>query len=246
MKTLPSPILAIDTGQADGSVAVVGGGHLAARRLGAARDHARLLTAAIRDVMADTGCRFQDLAGIAVVRGPGSFTGLRVGVATAKTIAWSSSRPLVGVSAFETVARGAWSAIGPEDFPPSAAQTRSLAVAFEAGRGEVSAAVVTIATADGHDAFLVGEARLTPLERWLDGLGAGSLVVPPSSLRSAAAARGLRVPDRDTRFPDAVWTAHAAADRFGRGDQDDPFGLVPDYMRPSYAEEPPRPMPDRA
>jgi tRNA threonylcarbamoyladenosine biosynthesis protein TsaB len=239
MKTLPPSILAIDTGQADGSVAVLTGPRRVVLRLGAPRDHARLLAAAVRDAMDEAGCRYEDLACVAVVRGPGSFTGLRVGVATAKAIAWSSGRPLVGVSGFETVARGVWAATPPE--PPLPAPTtaggRTLAIAFDAGRGDVSAANVTITVTGGGPAFHVGEERLLPKRLWLEGLFPGALVVPPAALRSAAVDRGLSVPDEAACLPSAEWAARAAAARLVLGDHDDPFTLVPDYMRPSYAEE---------
>ena len=56
---------------------------------------ARLLPMII-DVMQQAGCAFADLDKIAAVRGPGSFTGVRVGVTTANTLAWSLNIPVFG------------------------------------------------------------------------------------------------------------------------------------------------------
>ena len=128
-------VLAIDTSLATGSVAALDGDRRAERTLAAA-GHARDLAAAIVAVAADLGWRVRDAELIAVVTGPGSFTGLRVGVTTAKSLAWAGGPRLVGVSGFAVVARMSARLSGwPADEP--------MHVAFDAGRGEVFAATVT-------------------------------------------------------------------------------------------------------
>src|SRR5205823_7265962 len=67
----------------------------------------RLLLPAIDQLLALLELCPADLEGIAVSLGPGSFTGLRVGVTTAKTMAWALSLPVVGVATLEAVAAGA-------------------------------------------------------------------------------------------------------------------------------------------
>ncbi len=61
------------------------------------RAHGERLLGMISDAMAEAGLRFQDLDRIAVTTGPGSFTGLRVGIAAARGLALVTSRPLVGI-----------------------------------------------------------------------------------------------------------------------------------------------------
>ena len=78
---------------------------------------------------------------VAVIRGPGSFTGLRVGVATAKAVAWAGGATLLGLSGFEVVAVESARLTGWTDEP--------LAIAYDAGRGEVFATWATPAGDDG-------------------------------------------------------------------------------------------------
>ena len=69
-------------------------------RLACGREHAERLVPAIRSLAADTGVGLERLAAIAVGVGPGRFTGLRVGVTTAKVMAQALSIPVVGVDSW--------------------------------------------------------------------------------------------------------------------------------------------------
>ncbi|WP_067966095.1 tRNA (adenosine(37)-N6)-threonylcarbamoyltransferase complex dimerization subunit type 1 TsaB [Nocardiopsis trehalosi] len=69
-----------------------------------ARRHGELLTPAIRDVLADAGCGLGDLTHIAVGIGPGPYTGLRVGLATAHALADALGVPCHGVATLDAVA----------------------------------------------------------------------------------------------------------------------------------------------
>ena len=100
-------VLAIDTSLPTGSVAALrrsaGGVDLVERPLGAAGEHARRLMPELVAAAASQGWQISDVNLVAVVRGPGSFTGLRVGVTTAKALCWATAARLVGVSGFEIV-----------------------------------------------------------------------------------------------------------------------------------------------
>ena len=58
-------------------------------------DHAAWIHEAIRDLCTEAGCELQQLAAIAVASGPGSYTGLRVGMATAKGLCYALNKPLI-------------------------------------------------------------------------------------------------------------------------------------------------------
>jgi tRNA threonylcarbamoyladenosine biosynthesis protein TsaB len=60
------------------------------------KSHASLLTLFINDILKEAGLRAEDLDAVAVSKGPGSYTGLRIGVSTAKGIAYAASIPLIG------------------------------------------------------------------------------------------------------------------------------------------------------
>ena len=85
----------------------VGGRVAATRRLPAGARHDRLLFAAVDETLAEAGVTRADLEGVAVTRGPGGFTGLRVGLSTAKGIAFALGLSMVGISSLEALARGA-------------------------------------------------------------------------------------------------------------------------------------------
>lgn len=67
------------------------------------RGHAERLFPMIEDVLAEAGIGFGDLTRVAVCTGPGSFTGLRVGVAAARGLALGCGIPAVGITRFEAV-----------------------------------------------------------------------------------------------------------------------------------------------
>lgn len=68
------------------------------------RHHSERLLPTINHLLSETHISLCDLGGIAVVRGPGSYTGVRIGVTTAKILAWSLKIPLVGVSSLAALA----------------------------------------------------------------------------------------------------------------------------------------------
>jgi tRNA threonylcarbamoyladenosine biosynthesis protein TsaB len=105
-------ILGFDTSTAASSACVLradGEAHEAlpdARALTAPPGHARELLPAITAVMDEAGADFGDLEAIAVGVGPGTFTGLRIGIATARTLAAASHLPLRPVSSLAALAAG--------------------------------------------------------------------------------------------------------------------------------------------
>ena len=220
--------LAIDTSHPGGSVAACHGGTVCSRILGEAGGHSRLLAERLKAVAREAGWEVADTQLVAVVRGPGSFTGLRVGVATAKALAWAGGMRLLGVSGVEVVARETARLTGWDDRP--------LQIAFDAGRGEVYAAV---ATADDPSGWRIGPASLLSAADWIAHLPPGSRVTGPAlepHAAAVAAAGHLLAPEAGW-FPSAIAVAAAAIPRALAGAADDPHTLVPEYTRPSYADE---------
>jgi tRNA threonylcarbamoyladenosine biosynthesis protein TsaB len=99
-------VLALDTCLGACSVGVYSDeAALAAASEPMTRGHQERLAPMTREVMARSGLAFTDLGRIAVTVGPGSFTGLRVGLAFAKGLAVALDRPCIGISVLETLAR---------------------------------------------------------------------------------------------------------------------------------------------
>ena len=100
-------VLAWDTSASGCSAAVWRDGRiLASRRMAMARGQSEVLMPMIRDVMAEAGVAFHELALLGVTVGPGTFTGIRIGLAAARAVALAAKLPLVGVTTTEAVAAG--------------------------------------------------------------------------------------------------------------------------------------------
>src|SRR5438552_1260198 len=97
--------LIIDTAHRRGHVAVALGDRiLAGRQLEEARRHARDLAPLVKELLAEQGWGPHDLTAVLVSRGPGSYTGLRVGLMSAKTLAYATGCALIAVDTFAAVA----------------------------------------------------------------------------------------------------------------------------------------------
>jgi len=107
-------LLAIDTATQQATLAIGDGdGTLrAARQWPAGHTHAETLLPALRELLAEVGIAPPDLAGIVVGTGPGGFTGLRVGLATAKTLAHGLGVPIIGVATSEALAAAVLASTG--------------------------------------------------------------------------------------------------------------------------------------
>ena len=94
------------------------------------RDHAKRLVPELEELLERAGVRQRDIRGVGVGLGPGSYTGLRVGVAAAKGLARGLGVPIVGRGSLETMAYGAYGALG---------EGEEAVVALDARRGNVYA-----------------------------------------------------------------------------------------------------------
>lgn len=98
-------ILAIESSAKQSSIALVEDGKLIAQNTqNAGRTHSKTLLPMTHSLLRDMGLTVQDVDQIAVAHGPGSFTGIRIGMATAKGLAMGAGKPLIGVSTLEAMA----------------------------------------------------------------------------------------------------------------------------------------------
>lgn len=109
METKDSLILAVDTASSCSSIALTRGGGAdgilqASLRLNSKLTHSRRLLSGIDWLLEENGTTLADVDGFAVGLGPGSFTGLRIGMATMKGLASAINRPLLGVSTLDGLA----------------------------------------------------------------------------------------------------------------------------------------------
>ncbi len=212
-------LLAIETATARGSVALVRAGEpLAQADLPGERDHGRTLAATVEGLLAGipNGGGLAGLAevdGYAVSIGPGSFTGLRVGLSFLKGVALAHPAPTVGVSTLEALASGAHRATG---------ASRILA-ALDARGGEVFAAAFAVHDGDvrGCEDLREGLHRIETVRaiagEWL-AVGDGAPLL-----------EGFEVADRNLFCPTASEIGRLAWPRFVAGEGVDPLDLEPAY-----------------
>ena len=98
-------ILAFESSARPASVALVRDGKLLAQSLQVSTlTHSRTLLPMAEDLLKNTGLTLAEVDAIAVAHGPGSFTGIRIGVSTVKGLCWGAEKPCVGVSTLEAMA----------------------------------------------------------------------------------------------------------------------------------------------
>jgi tRNA threonylcarbamoyladenosine biosynthesis protein TsaB len=218
-------ILLIETSGRVANVATaLDGTIIASRILSEARRHARDLAPAVGEMLRDAGWQPAEVSHVIVGLGPGSYTGLRVGIMSAKIFSYATKAVLIGVPTFETLAAAAF------------AEVDSVMVLADAQQNRVY-----------HQCFGKSEAdqpvELSPLRvLTTDELDTGSWPV------SAVTGPGLyklarALPPALRPMPAPLWQAQPETllrlglARIAAGRIDDPYRLLPIYLRPSAAEE---------
>jgi len=224
-------ILAIDTSASAGSVAVTDGARLmAALTLDIDFTHARRLMRDIDLVLRAVGLEPTQLDGIALTLGPGSFTGLRIGVATAKGMALAANLPVVGVTTLDALAmnlfgcgeRPVWALVDARKGEVYAAEYRSRADGVPAREGELLLLSPgnLAAKVSPHPAIFLGDGIPLCRETLERALGQGNCLFAPSHLW------GVR----------AEVVAMLGRELLSRGEVLDLATFGPLYIRPSEAE----------
>ena len=217
--------LAVETSSLFFSVAVSDGEKVLAclQKEGLGRP-STLLSDLIEEALKQTGLTLPQVDAFAVSAGPGSFTGLRVGVMTVKTLAWALRKPVLPVSSLEVAAQNI--AVSPKD----------VLVYVDARKGKIYAALFSPdgkggLRRAGPDALLPPEEPLRRLTRPAAVLGDG--LNKYGALLSAAGAAADPVP-AELWVPRADSLCRLAARQWPEGKVDDPHRLVPQYL---YSQE---------
>ncbi|HHE6468285.1 TPA: tRNA (adenosine(37)-N6)-threonylcarbamoyltransferase complex dimerization subunit type 1 TsaB [Providencia rettgeri] len=111
---MSSRILAVDTATEACSVALWCEGDIISRFAISPREHTQKILPMVEEVLAEAGMGLNQLDALAFGRGPGSFTGVRIGVGIAQGLALGANLPMIGVSSLMTLAEGAFRIAGHE------------------------------------------------------------------------------------------------------------------------------------
>jgi len=219
-------VLAIETVESTGSAALLEDGNaIVERALDTARRSAQTLAPGIAELLAERQWSPGDVELVAVASGPGSFTGLRIGVTTAKVFAYAVGCPAVGVNTLAAIAA---------QVPEEVCRVSAI---LDAQRGELFVADFVRATSGE----LRGEetTRVVEAERWLAELAPGTVVTGPGLARWKS-----RVVERGgVPLEEALWRPVASAvgrvgvGAFAAGKSTNVLALAPQYFRRTAAEE---------
>jgi tRNA threonylcarbamoyladenosine biosynthesis protein TsaB len=216
-------LLLLDTSGRSGLVAVASGPEvLAERRLEDTRRHARDLAPVCGELLAGAGWSPRDLDGVAVTLGPGSYTGLRVGLMSARTLAYATGCALIGVGSFAVLAEQARPELALLDVVADAQQEKVYVQSFRRHEG--------------------GWEPLAPLAireitDWRASRNPAAWVTGPGVDAYPHRMEGLRLLGPEERLPGAAGLLRLALARHRAGERDDVWSLEPLYLRRSAAEE---------
>jgi tRNA threonylcarbamoyladenosine biosynthesis protein TsaB len=177
----------------------------------------------VRDVLKRAQVALPDVRLISLPVGPGSFTGLRVGVTTAKTLAYALGSDVLGLDTLDVIA----------------AQSRALAAELWAVVDAQRQQLFVRHYVHGPTGWNSrGDSRIVDIDEFVRGLSPGVIVIGPGLAKIAAL-----IPSSVTIADATLWKPHArtvgrlALAKYKSGARGDLWQLVPHYFRPSAAEE---------
>lgn len=218
-------ILAFESSAKPASAALVKDGQLLSQYTQcSALTHSRTLLPMAEDMLKNAELRLSDVDLIAVAHGPGSFTGIRIGVSTVKGLAWAAEKPCVGVSTLEAMA---WHGLAVGGY---------ICPVMDARRSQVYNALFKIE--NGRPVRMIEDRpiALEELAKEVTALGAPVFLIGDGAALcfeyfTAHGVPCVMAPD-NLRWQDAWGVAMAAADKTpGNADE-----LLPVYLRLSQAE----------
>ena len=222
-------ILALESSAKAASVALCRDGVLIAQsQQCSGLTHSCTLLPMAEQMLKNTDTKLAEVDAIAVARGPGSFTGVRIGVSTAKGLAWGAQKPAIGVSTLEAMTRGAAYADGLYCACMDARKQQIYNAVFSLQAGKLTR--LTDDRAIAIDA-LVPELSEGAGPIYL--LGDGAKLV--SDTLAGSGLPLILLPEQ-LRQQRASGVALCAMDRMLAGDPGDAAALTPNYLRMAQAE----------
>ncbi|MFC0331667.1 tRNA (adenosine(37)-N6)-threonylcarbamoyltransferase complex dimerization subunit type 1 TsaB [Paenibacillus sepulcri] len=249
-------VLALDTSTASLAAALTRGGEiLASVQSLAERNHSLATVSQLKALLDETGIKADELDGIAIGRGPGSYTGMRIAVSVGKTLAWVWNKPLVGISSLEALAYGAWHTRIADDNSPPLNRPEWFIPIMDARRGQVYTSAFEASEGGSWNRQAEDGVRL--MEEWVSELDkrlrslpqeaapvriwfAGDLTMHEAQcerLRALCCGSGSECEVRLYPFTmEGASVAALGAVRLAAGERDDVHAFVPNYTQLTEAE----------
>jgi len=221
-------VLALETSTSQGSAALLDETEVLAEvTMSPGLTHSRTLLPGVEQILADNKMTVTDLDLIAVTIGPGSFTGLRIGLSAAKGLAWSAGKPLVGAPSLDVMVR---------NLSPSSLQVCPL---IDARKNEVYTALYKFTSTGAVERR--SEYKVLSPEKLTELITVGTIFFGDgartwgSFLTESLGALYQRAPEVQD-FPRASHLGRLGLALFRQGAESNPASILPLYIRPSEAE----------
>ena len=220
-------LLSFEYSSASASVALTDGETLIAQSFqNCGLTHSRTLLPMAESLLANCGIPLCAVDGFAVAAGPGSFTGIRIGTATVKGLAFGLERPCVGVSTLEAMARGLEGLEG------------SLCCVMDARAGQVYNAMFTL---ESGTLLRLCPDRAIPLSELAEEIGETTQILVGDGAKMCYTEKrdycpGLRLAPIHLRYPTGYGVARAALPLFEAGQTVSAQELDAKYLRAPQAE----------
>lgn len=222
-------ILGIDTSTQVNTVALVQDGQLLCEAvLNTHKNHSQRLMPMIDMLLKEAGLTIEKVDGVAVSSGPGSFTGLRIGMTTAKVLAWSLHKPIVGIPSLDGVAFNAQGVTGIICPVLNARRSEVYTALYEMDKGKLKRMSAYMAMEpleltkrlQNHTQItILGDGIEDFIDIFAENLG-----------------DRLVIPSPVNRLPRASNIAYLGWQRLLKGEADDAANLTPIYVRKADAE----------
>lgn len=188
-------------------------------------NHAAILTVMLDELMKDLQLELQTLDAIAISAGPGSFTGLRIGAATAKGLCYALSKPLITIDSLQSLAFGL--------YKKHDEASQLYCPTIDARRNEIYYGLF------GENAAIIKASSNTILHpEFLQEHNSVNILIGGSGAIKCKSEIGEGLIKYDlTTLPSSQWMVALAEKKFHHGDYADYVSFEPNYVKPAYVTD---------
>jgi len=222
-------VLGIDSSTQVNTIALLQDGQLLCEAvLNTSKNHSQRLMPMIDILLKEAGLEIKNIDGVAISSGPGSFTGLRIGMATGKALAWSLGKPVVGIPSLDGIAFNVQGAAGTICPILNARRNQVYTAIYRISKGELER------TSDYMAIEPIELIKYLQDHKQVTLLGDG--IEEFASLFTESLGDRLVIPSSPNRLPRASHIAYLGWKRLSKGEADDIINLAPLYVRQADAE----------
>jgi len=250
MKTSNAKILAIETATNACSVALGFAGQTFHRQAVGNNIHSQLLLGMVEEILQEGGLPARDIDAVAVGKGPGSFTGLRIGVGVAQGLAYGAGCPMIGVSSLDALAHMSVLENGTDDLFLETKLAGKLLAGTDARMGEIYWCCYKREEAQQHQKWQALQDQVVTKPAGLQVPNDEKLILVGNAWEAYRSELGEEFFNNAVHlehllFPDALGVMALAEEKYLCGDWQAAVDFAPDYVRNNVAKKSQKPRPGK-